>query len=276
MAKQKDKQLMLDLMRYPAKVEFRDDHIVVIHTTSVKSFSYFAGVENDFPEDWRIVKARAGETFLVLELKPRSYFDQGSRFTVKLARNGGYVDIRWRTVLKKYPSIYDAFEKRAKEQAFLPLIRKQSKDDIYRALKNNEANIQYVRNLTQKRKLKILSEFPGCIKHMEQNPELARFLIEEHGGDYLGCIAMKFRTDSLCLNAVQRDGNAIRDVPNPTERIKLAAVANDGRALKYIKNPSFAVKVAAVNSHPDAWECIKDEKERKKIKRVKGQRKYRV
>ena len=52
-------------------------------------------------------------------------------------------------------------------------------------------------------------------------------------------------TDQLA--AVNKDGYAIRKIPNPSEEVQLAAVNKNGFAIDYIKNPSEKVQLAAVN-----------------------------
>ena len=45
------------------------------------------------------------------------------------------------------------------------------------------------------------------------------------------------------LAAVKQNGNSIRFINNPSEKVKLAAVKQNGDSIRYINNPSEAVKL---------------------------------
>lgn len=278
-----EKKLMIDLLRYPAKVYYRDDKIVVITTDNDKAYDYFSnnyrahainGARHMHIASNYIIRTYTNDVFVLqkqfqFSFAPNDHFSFGVVWP-EVSDDGRNIE----KMAKAYPSIYSAFEKEAKKVAFLPLIQKQSKHDIYRALKNMVSNISYVHNLTHKRCIAIINDFPGAIKYIDQSLEIAHHMIRTHGGDYLRDIDERYRTEKLCLLAVKNDAFAIRHVPEQTEQLSLLAVKTDGRALKYIRNPSFNVKVFAYNSHPDARALIKSEKERRRIKKVRNQKKY--
>jgi len=52
--------------------------------------------------------------------------------------------------------------------------------------------------------------------------------------------------EQIQLTAIQKDGNSIRHIENPSERVQLAAVKQNGYAIRHIENPSERVQLAAV------------------------------
>ena len=178
--------------------------------------------------------------------------------------------------LKKYPSLYDAFEEKAKQMVFLPMIRNQTDDIIMRAIKQDMNNIHKIENLTHKRKMKILEANVTALDYLSQTPEMADFAIKHHGGAALSHISEYLRTQKLCERAVSDWAMALQYVPNKTEKICLIAIKRDAMALKYVSEPSMKVLVAAVNRSPEAWNLIKKEKVRKAVKKAKKQKKYLV
>ena len=59
-------------------------------------------------------------------------------------------------------------------------------------------------------------------------------------------------SDEEQLAAVNRNGDAIRFIKNPSPEVQLAAVKQRGLAIEYIKNPSPEVQLAAVKKSGDA------------------------
>ena len=45
------------------------------------------------------------------------------------------------------------------------------------------------------------------------------------------------------LNAVNKNGDAIRFIKNPSEAVQLAAVQENSYAIYYIKNPTISVQM---------------------------------
>jgi len=57
---------------------------------------------------------------------------------------------------------------------------------------------------------------------------------------------------------VSKNGNAIKDIKNPSIELQLLAVKNKGEAIKYIKNPSEEVQLEAINNSAYAMYYIEN------------------
>ena len=272
MVKKKDKELMMDMLRHPAELFYHDNFISVLRPTNIESLKYHSNlsiVEALAKDDSRVfyvVKTYKKETFCIYK-ETSSWFSPYSAF--KLVSPSGrrsheYLEER----IKKYPSLYKAFEKEARQISFLPLIKDKTDDDIYTAVKKDPRNIVHVKNLSLKQKKYILEHFPDCFRYMKQTTADIKSALRQ-GKISLDDVQTGLRSNAICELALKKSPSNILYVPYPTEKQKLSAVRRDGRLLSHISNPSFEVMVAAVRSHPDAWECIKDEKLRKKLKKAK-------
>lgn len=282
---------MLDMLRAPATLFFRDDHIAIIQPANQESYQFYAPIIKT--SSWAKSPGASFLNVYIVRTNSKEYFEvtksasnlAGGIFTFGVSAyldahvgKGEFATIKTynRTLkeyLKRYPSLYDAFEPMAKKMAFLPLLRKQTDDDIWNALKSSVTNLQYIENLTHKRKLKILKRWPVFIKEFGQTQELCDFIVKEDGAN-LSLIDEHFRKQKLCERAVGDYAHALKYVPNQTEKICLIAIKRDAMALKHIKNPTMKMYVTAVNRSPDAWSLIKKEKLRKEIKKAKKQKKY--
>jgi len=263
-------------MKYPASVFYHDDLIDILIPKDAKSLRGLGGVavnEHVNTDDYYVVRTHKKSTLVIKEayagFSERAYF-QIVNDTLCPSRDPD----DFGPVVRRFPSLYKAFREQAKELHFLPLIEKQLDADVHAALTADIANMKHVTNLTHKRKKYIIREFPGAFQYMEQTTELAKYLIKTEQGS-LRDIKAGLRSRAICDMAVKRDAYDIEYIDGPTEKQKLAAVRRDGRVLKLIRNPSIEVMVAAVNSHNTAWDFIKDEKVRRKIKKVKGLKRYR-
>ena len=67
---------------------------------------------------------------------------------------------------------------------------------------------------------------------------------------------IKNPSEKLKLFAVTRNGDAIMYIQNPSDVVQLAAVNQYGDAIRYINNPSDEVQLAAVNQYGDAIRYI--------------------
>jgi len=90
--------------------------------------------------------------------------------------------------------------------------------------------------------------------------------------------ALKFLKNILDANKagqpdllkVMKNGEAIKDIKNPTEEIQLAAVKQNGKVLEYITSPSEAVKIAAVSNNCYALGLIENPSEEVQLAAVKS------
>ncbi len=278
------------MLRYPATRFFHDDHIVIIQPSDERSYEFWTPViqgsswnhrQADYSNVY-IVRSNSKEYFQVqkspsniaggkFEFGKSAYLDahvpKGEFATIKTYERS---ITAW---LKKYPSLYDAFEEMAIEMAFLPMVRTQTDDIIWRALEADQGNLRYVQNLTHKRKLEILKKWPLCIKSMGQTQELCDFIVKLDAAN-ISHIDPAYRNQKMCEKAVNHCASALQYVPIQTEKICLTAIKRDAMALKHIKKPTMKMYVAAVNRSPNAWGLIKKEKLRKEIKKAKKQKKY--
>ena len=292
MHEKRDRRLMLDMLRYPAKLFFRDEHIAIVQANGEESYQFWSptpmpasryGGNRDFEHKY-IVRANNKESFEVNVSHMDGYGNGGSINFGKAAFLDAHVSkgetkTYSRSIvayLKKYPSLYDAFEEKAIERAFLPMIRRQTDDIIMQAIKHNMGNIGLITNLTHKRKLKILEQNVRALEYLSQTPEMADFAIKHHGGSALSYISEFLRTQKICERAVSDCAMSLQHVPNKTEKICLIAIKRDAMALQFVNQPSMKLMVTAVNRSPDAWDLIKKEKVRKEVKKAKKQKKYLV
>ena len=78
--------------------------------------------------------------------------------------------------------------------------------------------------------------------------------------------------EQIQLTAIQKDGNSIRHIENPSERVQLAAVQQEGHFIKYILakgiTPSERVQLAAVKQNGYAIEYIENPSERVQLAAV--------
>ena len=77
-------------------------------------------------------------------------------------------------------------------------------------------------------------------------------------------------SDEEQLAAVNRNGDAIRFIKNPSPEVQLAAVKQRGLVIDYIENPSLEVQLAAVNQNGWAIQYIKNPSPEVELAAVKG------
>ncbi len=271
MSSGKDRKLMKELLKYPANVFFRDPYITVFQTEDPKAFIHYSdgcrtyNEMSDDSQEWIVRGYKDNDAFVLR-------YEEWSGTVHMIGSNCRNRDLSLTYFTQKYPSLFDAFEELAERVYCLPLIRNQTEEKILAAIKEHPRNIRYVRNLTKKLLKTCIREEHGCLSHIENqhwSKDITHYAVDVHGGSVLHYIPDILRSPQLCLKAVRDWAPAIRDCPQQTEELGMVAAKKDGRSLQYIKNPTFAMKKAAVKSHPDAWNYIKDEKERRKLKKAK-------
>ena len=269
MSKPRDRELMKELLKYPATVVFRDHTITVFQTTNENAFWYYSEqtrmLNRDNQDKEWIVRGNKGDVFVL------RHDTWGDSIQV-IGSNKKNRDVGMAYYTQTYPSLFDAFEELAERVFWLPLIRNQTDAKILAAIKASPRQIKFVRNLTQKKLKLYVREQYEILPHIPKEfwtSAFAHYAINVLGGSSLHYVPDVLRDDKLCMKAVLSWAPAIQHCPQQTEELNLAAAKKDGRSLKYIKKPSFAVKLAAVKNHADAWEYIKDEKERRKLKKAK-------
>lgn len=291
-ATKQDKQLLKEMLRHPASIVYRDDKILVLLPQTMESYTHYTNGAIQIPdtrflspkeaiEGAHVVRTYRNEVF-VLKTATDPY-DRSTKFQFCVSTprpsNSNVMNAKDAIAeyIDKYPSLYKAFGELAKKHAYLPLIEFQSDDDITRALKKDVHNVVFIKNLTHKRKMRIVEQYPDTIKYVEQSIELCTHVIRTAGGDQLKNVSEGLRTQKLCHLAVQSNPHAIKYVPQnlQTVAICMEAVKRDGTALAQIRNPSLEVCIAAVNKSPNAWQYIKDDKLVKKIRKLRGLKKYR-
>ena len=63
-------------------------------------------------------------------------------------------------------------------------------------------------------------------------------------------------TPSVCLAAIQKDPNWIKEIENPSEELQLEAIRMDGKLLKHFSTPSRRVCFEAVKENPWALKYV--------------------
>ena len=63
---------------------------------------------------------------------------------------------------------------------------------------------------------------------------------------------IKLDTEEQQLEAIRREGNAIRHIKDPSEKVQLEAVRQQGNALEHIENASEKVQLEAVRQDGNA------------------------
>ena len=59
------------------------------------------------------------------------------------------------------------------------------------------------------------------------------------------------KSEKAQIEAVKRNGYAIRFIPNPSPEVQIEAVKRNGCAIQYITNPSLEAQIEAVKQ----WRC---------------------
>ena len=155
---------MLDMLRAPATLFFSDDEIAIIQPTSQDSYEFYAPIIKT--SSWARSSGKDFKNVYIVRTNSKEYFEvtksasnlAGGIFTFGKSAyldahvgKGEFATIKTynRTLkeyLKRYPSLYDAFESMAKKITFLPLLRNPTDDDIWNALKSSISNLKYVEN----------------------------------------------------------------------------------------------------------------------------------
>ena len=106
---------------------------------------------------------------------------------------------------------------------------------------------------------------------LDENKLMALFINDKKRAlKFLKNILDANKAGQLDLLKVMKNGEAIKDIKEPTEEIQLAAVKQDGMAIEYIASPSEAVKIAAVSSNCHALELIENPSEEVQLAAVKS------
>ena len=78
----------------------------------------------------------------------------------------------------------------------------------------------------------------------------------------------KYNTIAKQLEAVQRDGDEIQLIKNPSLAVQLTAVRQNGHAVQWIRNPSLDVQLAAVQKNGYSIRHIKNPSEQVQLAAV--------
>lgn len=75
--------------------------------------------------------------------------------------------------------------------------------------------------------------------------------------------------ESVVYDLLSIEGNLIRYVENPTEKLQLISVMHNGLNIRYISDPSEKVKLIAIKENADSIKFIKNPSEKLQILAVK-------
>lgn len=270
-----EKKLMLDLLMHPAQVHYKDDQIAVLIPSSTESLAYHLKVgtgDNRYTdsvgqrkrlenfETKYVVATRCGERFLGAE--------SASSFGGESPFHWEYAPYTEQVLLKKYPTLINAFDEVAQEIKYLPLIKNHTKELIEEAVKRNPANVRHLRNLTLKDKKYWIRHDSRTFEYMEQNPQLVKYAMDNTDVG-LGKISSYFCTASICKKGLRKNPLDLKYVPNhhKSKELIMYAINQDPRALKEISHPTLDMYVTAAKAGKNGWNYI-PESLKKKVKRA--------
>ena len=170
-------------------------------------------------------------------------------------------------LLKKYPKLYDIFDKKATAANYFPLMKNPSEKVQLAAVNYRSENISLIKNPSEAVQVTAVSRWPPLI-HRIKNPsekvQLAAITENPHTIEHI-----KNPTDKVQLAAVTQYGIAIKHIKNPDEKIQLAAVNSDPFAIIHLKNPSEKIQLAAVQKDGQAIDNIKNPSEKIQLAAIK-------
>ena len=268
-----EKKLMLDLLKHPAQVFYKDETLVVLIPSTLESFAYHLnganGYANSSPTSIRlrnddekyVVQTRKNERFLIRLTE--SGWKQHVFIFEYTPKNYGEVGI-----INRYPSLKIAFEEKARKMGDLLMINDPTEDDIKIALKNSAENIRHVKNLTEAKKRKYIKEFPRTFEYMQQNPALVKYAME-NTDITLGEISSTYCSASICKMGIKKNAHDLKYVPNhhKTDDMIMLAIRQDPGVIKDLRNPTMKMYVAAVKAGKNGWEMVPDSL-RKKVRKA--------
>jgi len=269
-----EKKLMLDLLMHPAEVIFKDENIAVIRPNGIDSlvhhlkvgkgkfrFQDTAGARRGLSNsnNKMIVATRKGERFMAY-LAAESF--------MRPSFNWEFAPYTEPRLLKTYPTLIDAFNDIAIKINYLPLIKEHTKEVIEAAIKQDPANIRYVRNLTEKDKKYWIMQKSATFEYMQQTKELARFAMDNTDIG-LGEISSYFCSASVCKKGLRKNPLNWKYVPTEhrTNDLLIYAIQQDPQVLNQVKTPTTEMYVAAVRSGKNAWDYV-PESMKKKVKKL--------
>lgn len=271
-----EKKLMLDLLTHPAEVIYKDDNIALIRPGGMESLAFHLGqgkganqfmnspshrqlFRNDDPK--YVVATRRGER--ILARIQTGAFSSRSRLEWQFSPYNTE-----ERLLKKYPTLVDAFNDIAIKLSYLPLIKEHTKEVIEAAIKIDPANIRFVHNLTIKEQKYWIRQKVATFEYMNQNKELVQFAMANTDIS-LGQISSHFISASIAKQGIRKNPHDLRYVPNQhrTHELEIYAIKQDPSVLRHITHPSTDMYVAAVRSGKNAWEYVPDSL-RKKVKKL--------
>ena len=269
-----EKKLMLDLLTHPAEVIYKDEHIAVLKPDGNESLGYHLSrgqgkfnFMNNLGQTLRVrnndvayvVATWKKERFIVLETDT-GWKQRDLRFE--------YAGLTPTKLVKKYPSLLDAFDKIATKIACLVLVKDQTEDVIKRALKYNPSHIRYVRKLTFEDKKRWIEYNPDVFEYMPQDKRLVEYAMDNTDVG-LGKISSHFCTASICKKGIRKNPRDLKYVPteHKTDEMAIYAIQRDPSVLSSITHPTTEMYVAAVKAGKNGWDYV-PEGMKKKVKKL--------
>ena len=270
-----EKKLLLDLLMHPAEVLYKDDMIALIKPSGTDSLVYHLEIGtgkyryNASPANTRLLK-NDNDKYVVATYK-------GERILATTATPGWRQHIiQWvfspysteERLIKKYPTLIDAFDKIASKINYLPLIKHHTKEVIAAAIKQDPANIRHVRNMTIKDKKYWLNHNSSTFEYMQQDKELVRYAMD-YTDVGLGKIGSHFVTASIAKKGLRKNPSDLKYVPKQyqTPELVMYAINQDPSVLQQISHPTTEMYVAAVRAGKNGWDFVPDSL-RKKVKKL--------
>lgn len=141
-------------------------------------------------------------------------------------------------------------------------IKNPDKDIQLAAVENHPMTIMYIKNPHKDVQLATVEKKPMAIKYIKNPDEDVQLATVKKDGEMIKYI--KYPSKNVQLAAVTQNGDAIKYILSPHKDVQLMAVVQHKSIIGHIKNPDEDVQLTAVSKDKDAFQYIK--KPCKKVK----------
>ena len=247
-----------------AELIYKDKSLVIISPKTEEASCYFG----------------KGTKWCTSATKSENHFDhynaQGSLFVI-MTKDDGKFQLHLETqafndavneplmpgeimsVLKKYPKLYDIFDKPARKAMYLPLIKNPDETIMLKAVDEEWQSLAYFDNPTEKIQLFAVKTCGAALQYIKKPTEQMELAGVESFGASIQYIENP--SEKVQLKAINDIAYNIRHIENPTEKVQLTAIEQDGFALSYINNPSERVQIISCERDGAVVQYINDPSE---------------
>jgi hypothetical protein len=132
-------------------------------------------------------------------------------------------------------------------------IQNQTYDICMMAIKHDPNAIQYVKNQNDHTYIEL------CMIAIENSPFALKYMFCQNDDIQQCCFSNTYACETVCMEAVKRNGRALEYVKNQNENICLQAVKQNGMALKYVKEQNEDICYEAVKNDGCALQYVKNQ-----------------